>query len=116
MGSARATGVYMCIILVIFAIVSSNSSAYQVLDVKDDIMQNCRFYIFKNLGTPDPKYSSLCCQDVRRANVVNICQQFTDQDKAKIDLWKWARVIRMCGNALAIGTNCAGYVVHSAAQ
>jgi len=112
MGSARATGVSMCIMLVIFAIFSSTSSAYQVLAVKDDIMVHCRFYIFKNIGSPFPPSSSACCQDVRGANVVNVCHDFTDQDKAKIDLWKWAAVTRVCGNALPVGTNCAGYIVH----
>lgn len=117
MGSARATRVYMCI-LVVFAILSLpvSSRAYEVLDLKGDIMQHCRFYINKNLGTADPAYDSVCCNVVRQANVVDICQQFTDEDKAKIELWKWVRVTRMCENALPLGTNCAGYVVHSTAQ
>ncbi|RCV16108.1 hypothetical protein SETIT_3G111400v2 [Setaria italica] len=69
------------------------------------------FYIEKNMGSTFPPEESVCCQDVRRANVANICQEFTDQDKEKIALHKWAAVTKVCRNALAAGTNCAGYIV-----
>ncbi|GJM94833.1 hypothetical protein PR202_ga11512 [Eleusine coracana subsp. coracana] len=82
-----------------------------VQDMKDDIMHSCRFYIEKNLGTWDPPNHSLCCQNIRKADVAQICAEFTEADKEKIALHKWVKAARICGNALAVGSNCAGYQV-----
>ncbi|KAJ1262037.1 hypothetical protein BS78_09G076400 [Paspalum vaginatum] len=113
MGRERGTGAaYLCILLVILATVSCASREYQVLDLKDDIMKHCRHFMDKHLGNGDPNYHSLCCEDVRKANnIMQICQDFTDEDKAKIEMWKWLKVTRKCGNALEVGANCAGYHV-----
>ncbi|CAN6336509.1 unnamed protein product [Urochloa humidicola] len=111
-GSARVTGAYLCCLVVVFAAVCScSSSSYEVQDMKDDIMRYCRFYMQKNMGSPFPEATSVCCQYVRSANVAQICQEFTDQDKAKIQLYKWVTVTRVCQNPLTVGFNCAGYIV-----
>nr|CAB3465343.1 unnamed protein product [Digitaria exilis] len=86
-GIAREAGAYLCYLLVFTAI----------------------FSIEKKLGNGDP--SITCCEYVRNANVEEICEAFTEADKAKIALWKWVKVTRKCGNALATGHDCAGYVV-----
>nr|TKW25351.1 hypothetical protein SEVIR_3G113600v2 [Setaria viridis] len=100
-GSARVTGVYLCC-LVVFAAICSSSRSYE-LESKDDIMHHCRFFMEKNLGNGEPDADSPCCKF--------ICQEFTEDDKAKIELWKWVKVTRKCENALATGHDCAGYVI-----
>ncbi|OEL13097.1 hypothetical protein BAE44_0025884 [Dichanthelium oligosanthes] len=89
----------------------SSYSSYEVLVLKDDIMHNCRFFMEKNIGNGEPGDNSPCCKFVRKANVVEICQEFTEADKAKIEMWKWVKVTRTCENVLATGHDCAGYVV-----
>ncbi|KAF8726971.1 hypothetical protein HU200_019459 [Digitaria exilis] len=75
-------------------------------------MHACRHNIAKKLGSPwNVNYGSVCCEKVRQANVVDICQQFTEVDKSRITLWMWVIVTRRCGNDLATGFNCAGYIV-----
>lgn len=67
----------------------------------------------KNFGSPwHVKHGSRYCEKVREANVVDICQQFTEEDEARITLWKWVVVTRKCGNRLDTGFDCAGYIVH----
>ncbi|KAF8719861.1 hypothetical protein HU200_024622 [Digitaria exilis] len=87
----------------------TSSCSYEIRVNKDDIMHHCRFSIEKKLGNGDP--SITCCEYVRNANVEEICEAFTEADKAKIALWKWVKVTRKCGNALATWHDCAGYVV-----
>ncbi|XP_062230266.1 uncharacterized protein LOC133927969 [Phragmites australis] len=111
MARARAAGAYLCL-LIVFAAISSSSCSYQVQDLKDDIMHNCKHNIAKNIGQPwKPKHGGPCCVKVREANVADICAEFTQEEKEKIELWKWAIVAKKCGNALATGSNCAGYIV-----
>jgi hypothetical protein len=110
--SARVTAAYLCCLTVVLAtFYSCCSSSYEVQDLKANIMSRCRANLDKKMGSPFPKETSACCQLVRTANVVNICQQFTAVDLGKIALYKWAQVTKTCGNGLPAGTNCAGYVV-----
>ncbi|KAF8724959.1 hypothetical protein HU200_020680 [Digitaria exilis] len=94
----------------------SSSCSYEIRVHKDDIMHYCRFFIEKSLGNGEPSTTSACCKYVRRVNVVEICPAFTEDDKARIELWKWVKVTRNCGNALATGHNCASYVVQPPAS
>ncbi|CAN6331668.1 unnamed protein product [Urochloa humidicola] len=113
-GSARVTGAYLlcCLVFAFAAIRSSSASSYelQVRVTKDDIIFSCRFYIHKKMGSPFPPADSNCCEDVRNANVVQICQEFTEADKAWIAVWKWAQITRKCQNPLPAGHDCAGYI------
>jgi hypothetical protein len=53
---------------------------------------------------------------VRQASVAEICHEFSEADRAKIEMWKWVKVTRQCGKPLAVGYNCAGYVVQPPAN
>jgi Probable lipid transfer len=96
----------MCLLLLVVAAMPSSSSSS-----KDEIMDLCRFYLGAKLGDPYPKPDSACCQKVKEASVSDICNEFTDEDKEKITLYKWARVCRECGNPLQSGSECSGYHV-----
>ncbi|CAL4895346.1 unnamed protein product [Urochloa decumbens] len=111
---ARVTGAYLCCLLVVFAAIRSCSSSYEVQALKDDIMRYCRFYLEKNMGHQFPPEKGVCCDHVKSANVASICQEFTAQDLAKIKLSKWVSVAKVCDNPLAVGFNCAGYIVPAA--
>ena len=45
-----------------------------------------------------------------------VCHEFTEAGRAKIEMWKWVKVTRQCGKPLAVGYNCAGYVVQPPAN
>ncbi|CAL4909993.1 unnamed protein product [Urochloa decumbens] len=114
---ARVTGAYLCCLLVVFAAIRSCSSSYEVQALKDDIMKHCRFNLEKNMGQPFPPREGACCEHVRSANVAQICQEFTlprTWQKSRCPSGKWVTVARACENPLAVGFNCAGYIVPAA--
>ncbi|KAM3347068.1 hypothetical protein ACQJBY_021190 [Aegilops geniculata] len=79
---------------------------------KNEVMEYCKRYIFKNYGDQHPDPHRKCCQIVRESRHIHaICQKFTHADLHKISLAKWAHVTYWCGNGLHPGTNCAGFIV-----
>jgi hypothetical protein len=83
-------------------------------DLKEDILHSCRFYMQRNLGTPFPPSHSLCCQNINKANMEEICQQLTAADKESILMHKFVTSAKVCGKALPVGYDCSGYHVPAA--
>ena len=110
------TGAHLCgLIVVVLAATCSSCRSYE-LESKDGIVHHCRHFMEKHLGNGDPHFHGECCKFVRQASVAEICHEFTEADRAKIEMWKWVKVTRQCGKPLAVGYNCAGYVVQPRAN
>ena len=97
MAGARVTGAYLCCLIVVLAAMCCSSRSYE-LESKDDIMHHCRHFMEKHLGNGEPHPQRDCCKFVRQANVAEICHEFTEADRAKIEMWKWVKITRKCGN------------------
>jgi hypothetical protein len=83
-------------------------------DLKEDILHSCRSYMQKNMGTPFPPSHSLCCQNINKANMEEICHQLTAADKESIEMYKFVTSAKVCGKDLPVGYDCSGYRVLAA--
>ena len=108
MTSAKVPGVF--ILLVVLAISPCPARAYELLDLKAKVLHKCMMYIEKTAELM-PKRSSPCCDKVRKADVKDICNKFTNDEKVKIEIEKWVQVTRKCENPLPVGFNCAGPLI-----
>ncbi|KAL6897928.1 hypothetical protein ACP4OV_006887 [Aristida adscensionis] len=109
MASYKAA-VVMCLLLAVVAALPSSSlgSSGEVAE----IMEICKSYILKKSGAlrilerDDP-----CCEKVRGVDVKYICDNFTEEEKDKVNLFKWAMTCKICEKPLPADYDCRGYVV-----
>jgi hypothetical protein len=107
-GSSKMAGACLSLLVALAAISCCSC------DLKEDILHSCRFYMQRNLGTPFPPSHSLCCQNINKANMEEICQQLTAVDKESILMHKFVTSAKVCGKALPVGYDCSGYHVPAA--
>lgn len=109
MANAKALGIF-CLLVGVAIYSSYPTHAYQLLDLKAKVLRECWTHIHRQAFSM-PERSSLCCKKVEKADVKDICNNLTDDDKVKIDMVKWVQVTRKCENPLPAGFNCAGQLI-----
>ncbi|RLN00478.1 uncharacterized protein C2845_PM06G05090 [Panicum miliaceum] len=91
MTSAKALGVFFLLVVLAISPCPAPARAYQLLDLKAKVLHKCMMYIQKTAELM-PKRSSPCCDKVRKADVKDICNKFTNDEKVKIKLEKSVQV------------------------
>ena len=83
-------------VLCLLALLAFTSCSYHVraedhaTKEKNEVMEYCKRYIFKNYGDQFPDPHRKCCQTVRESRHIHaIRQKFTHADLHKISLAKW---------------------------